>query len=828
MRHAVLLLAFLLACSSGSSPTPTPDSGTPLGEAPDTVLVSSPPALTNQSLATFQFSSPTVARFVCSLDQGAFQACASPFNVRLADGAHQFAVAAVDGDQQDPTPATASWTIDTVAPTVTLDVPSVSASPSATFTASEQASFECSVDGASFTSCATPLTLGSLPDGSHQLSVRAIDLAGNVGSAASKAFTVDTTPPALVITSGPAGATNSTTATFVYDAGDATSLSCTIDSATVSPCASGTAYAVTAGTHHFRVTAQDAIGNSASATWDWTVDLTAPDTSITSGPSGTVTTASVSIAFTSTEAGSTFQCSLDGAAYASCTSPASYGPLVDGDHTFSVQATDPAGNLDLSPATASWTTSTTTPTTSITGHPNDPTNSTSASFTFTSTKQGTFECALDSLTWGGCSSPQSYSGLAAGSHTFHVRAIDTSSNVDPNPPSYTWTIDLTPPDTSIDSGPSGTSGSDVTFTFSSTESGSTFLCSMDGATATSCSSPKSYTGLSAASHTFTVAATDPAGNPDPTPASRTWSVTSSYARIRLMAANLSSGNHQSYDDPTDNGCTATDYGEGEGKRLIESVKPDVVMIQEFNYIGPTCSLSSGNGDAEISGFVNSLSQAVGFTYSYYREPYVSGGIPNGIISRYPILASGHWTDSSVSNRSYTWAEIDIPGSVNLWAISVHLLTKGSTYRSTETSELLNTYIKPNIPAGDYVVIGGDYNTQSRGEQCIVNLQNDFVTTGESGGNYPQDQNGNDDTNQSRGHPEDWVLANNALDRYATTVTVGAESFPYGLVLDSRVFNTLGELSDITPVLANDSYAYNSSGSTTMQHMGIVRDFLVPQ
>jgi hypothetical protein len=85
--------------------------------------------------------------------------------------------------------------------------------------------------------------------------------------------------------------------------------------------------------------------------------------------------------------------------------------------------------------------------------------------------------------------------------------------------------DTTPPDTTIDSGPSGTVTSDsATFAFSATETGSTFACSLDGATATACTSPKTYTGLAEGSHTFTVRATDPAGNPDPSPASRTWTV----------------------------------------------------------------------------------------------------------------------------------------------------------------------------------------------------------------------------------------------------------------------------------------------------------------
>ncbi|MGZ4537151.1 MAG: hypothetical protein ACXVXE_16555 [Nocardioidaceae bacterium] len=49
-----------------------------------------------------------------------------------------------------------------------------------------------------------------------------------------------------------------------------------------------------------------------------------------------------------------FACSLDGAAYAPCTSPAQYADLDPGWHTFSVRATDTGGNVDGSPATVRW------------------------------------------------------------------------------------------------------------------------------------------------------------------------------------------------------------------------------------------------------------------------------------------------------------------------------------------------------------------------------------------------------------------------------------------------------------------------------------------
>jgi hypothetical protein len=86
-----------------------------------------------------------------------------------------------------------------------------------------------------------------------------------------------------------------------------------------------------------------------------TPDTTPPETTITAAPSGDVGSTTASIEFTSSEAGSSFTCSLDGGAFSACTSPATYSGLALGPHSFRVVATDPAGNPDPTPASASWT-----------------------------------------------------------------------------------------------------------------------------------------------------------------------------------------------------------------------------------------------------------------------------------------------------------------------------------------------------------------------------------------------------------------------------------------------------------------------------------------
>lgn len=259
-------------------------------------------------------------------------------------------------------------------------------------------------------------------------------------------------------------------------------------------------------------------------------------------------------------------------------------------------------------------------------------------------------------------------------------------------------------------------------------------------------------------------------------------------RVRLMAANLTSGDGQDYDP-------------GHGRRIFEGTDPDIVMIQEFNY--------GSNSNADIQSFV---SAAFGPTFSYYREG--AAQIPNGIVSRYPIIASGEWNDSSVANRDFAWARIDIPGPIDLWAISVHLLSSGgSGARNTEAKQLVNL-INANVPAGDYLVIGGDFNTGSRGESCVGTLSQVAVTAGP----YPADKNGNTNTNLGRNSPYDWLIADSQLHPLRTPVLIGSSSFTNGLVADTRVYAPIGELS---PALANDS------GASGMQHMAVIRDFMIP-
>ena len=244
-----------------------------------------------------------------------------------------------------------------------------------------------------------------------------------------------------------------------------------------------------------------------------------------------MTATSATFTFTASETGTGFQCSLDGSTFADCTSPQSYSGLAPGTHTFQVRALDFVRNEDPTPAAQTWTIAapdTTPPETTIDAGPAGTVASASASFAFSASETGSsFQCQLDGAAWTACTSPQAYSALPDGSHTFAVRATDAAGNTDATPATRSWTIDTAAPDTTLSSGPSGTTTStSASFAFSASETGAAFECRLDGAAWSACTSPQAYSGLAVASHTFDVRARDAAGNVDVTPASRTWTIAS--------------------------------------------------------------------------------------------------------------------------------------------------------------------------------------------------------------------------------------------------------------------------------------------------------------
>ena len=259
-------------------------------------------------------------------------------------------------------------------------------------------------------------------------------------SATSTAVTV--TVPVLTaptITSRPAARSANPAPSFSFTGGGGTGFECRLDAGAWAACTSPKALSgLAAGSHTFDVhaTSSGVTGPAASVTW--TVDTAAPAITTTVPDPA----ASASATFNLTQAGyATIQCRLDGAAWATCASPKAFSGLADGAHTLDTRALD-ADGVATAIATRTWRVATAAPT--ITAQPLASTTATTANFTFTDTGFSSFRCRLDGGAFAPCDAGSAaYSGLAVGSHTFTVHALD-AVGVATADRTVTWTVTAAP------------------------------------------------------------------------------------------------------------------------------------------------------------------------------------------------------------------------------------------------------------------------------------------------------------------------------------------------------------------------------------------------
>jgi hypothetical protein len=493
-----------------------------------------------------------------------------------------------------------TFTIDRTAPAMPslTTAPPATSGPTATFaftTNDATAVFECRLDAGAWTSCSSPRTYDTLAHGSHTVNIRAIDGAGNTSAATTTTWTVDATAPTATmafptatsynLVGWAAGCGTPGTGDVCGTAADVgsglTSVSVSIRRAGTNSYWDGTAFAAASetwldatgtmswsynfagasfpadGAYTVRWRATDAVGTTTIGGTDLTLDTAPPPAPVIiqtpSNPSG----ASAQLDFTDAEAGTGAECRLDAGAWGPCTSPVGYSGLSAGSHTFSVRATDAAGNtsaavsytwtvdvgvpsIDVSFPTAGGTYSDTTydsgcgtPSGDICGTASDAGGnvaavavsiqraSTSLYWNGTSFASVTevFRAATGTTTW---SYAMTAASLPEGSYTVRARATDNVGLTGFNTRSLA--LDRTAPTSpTIISGPTGTTnGSADSFSFSG-EAGATFQCRLDAGAWATCISPRTYGALTNGSHTFDVRALDGAGNVGAT-ASRAWTV----------------------------------------------------------------------------------------------------------------------------------------------------------------------------------------------------------------------------------------------------------------------------------------------------------------
>ena len=289
----------------------------------------------------------------------------------------------------------------------------------------------------------------------------------------------------------------------------------------------------------------------------------------------------------------------------------------------------------------------------------------------------------------------------------------------------------------------------------------------------------------------------------------TYQCTGDTVSLRIVAGNITSGSKQSYDP-------------GHGIRIFQALKPDIALVQEMNY-----------GNKKDSDYKEFAQKIVGTNYYVVEDPS-KYKIPNGIVSKYPIKETGSWDDPNISDRELKWAVVDIPGEKDIFAISVHLKTDDGGKQNAAAKVIVDEIakVKANNPGKYYYVVGGDFNGTSAVSSNGFGKNNTFYVDGPhpvdvDDDNITAENKGNSNTNSGRKNHYDFVLADYPLHDfqvptvyYSSKDPTKTKSYTNGLVFDTRLYSQSVLDEYFSPAQQNDS------GASSMQHMAVVKDFLI--
>ncbi|MDC0709814.1 Ig-like domain-containing protein [Stigmatella sp. ncwal1] len=332
----------------------------------------------------------------------------------LADGPHTVRATATDAaGNTSPSSNTNTFIVDDTAPAAPVVATPANgslindATPTYSGTGEPGCTINVIVDG---TSVGTTTTSASgtwsftptvpLTDGSHTIRATATDAAGNTSpSSNTNTFIVGPTAPAAPVVTTPANGAllNDATPTITGTAEPGSTVTVIIDGTVVGTApvdASGNwTYTPTTqlpeGVHTVSATATDAAGNTSpsSNTKTFTVDATELDTFIVSAPPLQSNSSLASFTFSSSPQGASYECTLDGAAFAPCATPLTLMGLAEGDHLLLVRARSGDGTVDGTPASHAWTVDLTPPPTPTVASPCEGEFLDSATPTFAGTAQ---------------------------------------------------------------------------------------------------------------------------------------------------------------------------------------------------------------------------------------------------------------------------------------------------------------------------------------------------------------------------------------------------------------------------------------------------------
>jgi hypothetical protein len=502
--------------------------------------------VTNQTSFSATLTSSTTnsaVTYTCEITGSAESPCpiGSYSRTGLVTAATTFTVRARDSANSIIGTISHSWTVDTIAPTVTASPMSPSPlSNSVTFSfnpadvGSSVALVRCIIDGVEGACGSNTNHTMTVADGPHSFQIRVRDLAGNQTLSNLVNWTTVLEPGSVVIAIAGSIPSNSLTnnssfnGTFTSTPA-ATSYTCQRDNLAAVSCTPSTNlnYSGLTTQQHSLVARAFNSSNTqiGTATYTWTVDVTPPTVAVTPASPST-SASSVTFTFNPADVGSSVaqvRCYVNGTE-GNCNTNTSHTMNVsNGPQTFRVRVDDQAGNQSFSNL-VSWTTdiAPTSVTVAITS-PSIPsggiTNQTSFSSTLTSSSTSgliTYTCEITGSPETPCPiGNYSRTGLTTGATTLTIRAKNSSSVV-VGSASHSWTVDTAAPTVAVTPTSPSTSATSVTFSFNPADVGSSVAlvrCIVDSVEV-ACNSNTSHTmsGLTSAAHSFQVRVVDQASN----------------------------------------------------------------------------------------------------------------------------------------------------------------------------------------------------------------------------------------------------------------------------------------------------------------------------
>jgi MYXO-CTERM domain-containing protein len=524
-------------------------------DLPEVTIVTRPANPSNSSSAAFDFDSvdTDVVGFRCKLDKApgdnAWHECAASHVIpSLVDGVtYTLEVKAVDSAGNESPALSHTWLVDLTAPTTDiLSKPEPFTSlTTATFEFSSgeaNAQFECSFDGSAFTSCASPASYSTDTNKVYTFLVRARDAAGNLDpSPASYMWTVNRDVDTVIVKRPKDYISGEATFEFSSNLSDATYQCLLDDAADFSPCATAaqptyTLAGLSDGLHTLRVRAVDREGkfDTSEPTATWVMDTKPPTPPAVTSPGpqgGHVNSRTPVIAGTATESEGLVTIFINGVLRGTIelqgTTQWTFSQriqLEEGPYSIRATHTDFAGNTSSLGPARTVTIDTLPPEPAFAVTPGALTSARSFTFQMQAGEPVFYECNLDSLGFKPCDASFPVNVLD-GRHTLVVQARDYANNYAINPISHIWDVDATPPTIRIASGPKSPNNSrEAILTFSASEAGVRYECSLDGAAFSSCDETLRLVELSEGAHSLELSASDPAGNVVLSKTSHTWTV----------------------------------------------------------------------------------------------------------------------------------------------------------------------------------------------------------------------------------------------------------------------------------------------------------------